>query len=101
MRFIIMREIRYADACCPMHGRGIPGVPGDPPRLLWRRRCDRQVKAKGVEALRKLPSRVPWSGRYLSPGHMLLWLLYEGQTQCPSRRRRLCRRSATRPPGRR
>ena len=31
-------------------------------------------KAKGVEALRKLPSRVPWSGRYLSPGHML-WLL--------------------------
>ena len=31
-------------------------------------------KAKGVEALRKLPSRLPWRGRYLSPGYMLYLL---------------------------
>ena len=33
-------------------------------------------KAKGVEAFRKLPFRLPFSGRYLSPGYML-WYLTE------------------------
>ena len=33
-------------------------------------------KAKGVEALRKLPFRLPYTGRFLSPGYML-WYLTE------------------------
>ena len=33
-------------------------------------------KAKGVEALRKLPFRLPFHGRFLSPGYML-WYLTE------------------------
>ena len=33
-------------------------------------------KARGVEALRKLPFRLPFRGRFLSPGYML-WFLTE------------------------